>query len=630
MLHDTAIRFAFIMGMILFPHAGHASRQDVEEVRPANEAVRQLLEAMEIAGIRSSLESPEGPVASSWQAESWEDGEGDSSAEILAMFDRDDVLLVFPRAFDLSLCAHIDACRRLIAESYWRVGGRVKIGFDPRDGEVRASVRLIGAKGRVESTLLRQAIEDLIRGVDEISWPMWKAMDTGNVDWVADDVGPSIEAAELVWTREADGAEIRVASWVEKEIFASTVFAFDEFGRRIVSMNDGEAERFGGELLAPYRDGVLAPVLHRDWAAFWNWIKWHYPPISVRVWAPPGTVVRGVVRNDDLFARPCEASVVVDRTGESEIDFLPDWNRTALLGLDASRRVAFDFEFAADGEVMRSGTRSLRSQSQLQPVGVVQNDLPLCLPVAIHVDETHPWIDGLVAEAARSGIAGSLGDNPTLSRRDQLLQILAVWKVFRDRGVVYTNIAKADASRNGQRIRTLHESIGSAQANCLDGSVALASVLAALSYEVYQVRLPGHAMLAVLLNPLADGEEDVGIPPLIGIETTQLGREYEPDATPEEWQREFERAVRIPAHASSDWENFAWATGMGTFTLWNAIGDASARLVPLELLRDCGLVPVPSLRARVGTLPEPPDIDEVRRRRAAADAELDRNERTEP
>ena len=600
---------------------------DSDPVEPANEAVRQLMEAMEIAGISATLEEPDGPVASDWQMNAWEAEDGSSDGQILAIFIQDDVLLAFPGAFNLSLCQHLDACRRVIAESYWKLNNRVRFGFDPRDGEVRASVRLIGMAGRVDPKVLRDSMESLLRAVDGISWTMWKAMDTGDVSWPSDDVGPVSENAVLSWQVDGVDATVAVAGWVEKEVFASTVIAFDDFGRTIVPMSDSEAERFGSALLADYRDGPLSRVLHRDWEQFWQWVKWHYPPISVRVWAPPGTIVRGVVRNSEFFTRPCEASVTVDRTGESEIDFLPDWNREALLSLDASKRVEFEFDFGGDVARADAEQRTFREQAQLFPVGIAQLDLPLSLPLAIHIDETHPWIDGLLAEAVENGVATSLGNAASLSRREQVLQLLAVWKVFRDRGITYSNIASADASRNGQRVRAIHESLEGSQANCLDGSAALASVLAALDFEVYPVTLPGHAMVAVLLNAdeSEDGEE--GIPKLIGIETTVIGREYEDERTPEAWMRRFEDSAGIPAAAEADWENFAWATGMGTYSLWSAIDQVDARTISLDLLRRYGLDPVPSLRSRIGRLAGRPDLAAVRSRRAASDARLDAEER---
>jgi hypothetical protein len=528
------------------------------------------------------------------------DESGKQIASVLATTEGNDVILALPEAFDLSLCGNIDACRRVIAESGRKIGRGVQFGLDPERGTVEASVRLAGQAGRLDPELARDSIRNLISSLDKIAWTMWKAMYSGDVTWVSEDFGPSVADATVSWTPSPEIGEIRIASWVEREIFASTLIAFDELGRNIVPLNDIEAERFGRSKLNTFRHRGLARFFYRDWVKFWNWVKMRYPPVSVRVWGKPMTKIKAVVRSPKFLTRPCEAVIVIDGTGESEIDFLPDWNRTALLDLEISERVEFDFEFFVEAGDLQSRSDEMTAAAIMYPTDTVQLGIPLGVPIATRVEETHPWIDGLVGQALELGVASAMGDSPTLSRREQWLQIFAVWKAFRDRRVVYSDIANADASREGQRVRRLHECLEGSQANCIDGTAAMASVLAALGFEVCLVTYPGHAALAIVLND--DGSR---LPELAVLETTLISS-ADLEEAPESELNTIWDGGRAPDALSADWRSFVHAESVGSEMLWSSIGEESLHLVPLTLLRNCGMRPIPTLRSRVGSLPPPP------------------------
>lgn len=139
---------------------------------------------------------------------------------------------------------------------------------------------------------------------------------------------------------------------------------------------------------------------------------------------------------------------------------------------------------------------------------------------AAYVNENHPFISQILKEAIQSGkidsFDGYAGDADTDAVR---AQIEAVWKALQDRGIRYSAMpASADDDDpfiGTQYVRLLGESINYAQANCVDGSVLMASIFRKLGLDVSLVELPDHMFINVALDK--DGKENVF------IETTELG-----------------------------------------------------------------------------------------------------------
>lgn len=150
---------------------------------------------------------------------------------------------------------------------------------------------------------------------------------------------------------------------------------------------------------------------------------------------------------------------------------------------------------------------------------------------AAYVNEDDPLIDKILEEALQIGMAEKLGFGNSFSFsgyqiKDQDgdsslsvdLQVLAIWSVFLKHNIKYSNItttSTANAKILTQYVRTLGESFGNSQANCVDGSVLFASILRKIGIEPYLILVPGHMFVAYLRN-----EE----PEVYGfLETTMLG-----------------------------------------------------------------------------------------------------------
>ena len=141
---------------------------------------------------------------------------------------------------------------------------------------------------------------------------------------------------------------------------------------------------------------------------------------------------------------------------------------------------------------------------------------------AAYVNENHPWIDGLLKEALGAakeqelinGFTGYQSGNP----EEVLSQVFAIWNALQRRGIKYSDVSTAPPSKfvYSQTVRFLDDTVQSSQANCVDGSVLMASILRRIGLDAYLVMVPGHCFLA-----FSDGNEEN--PTIFGLETTMLG-----------------------------------------------------------------------------------------------------------
>jgi hypothetical protein len=196
----------------------------------------------------------------------------------------------------------------------------------------------------------------------------------------------------------------------------------------------------------------------------------------------------------------------------------------ALQALHQQRPVTLLFKLSLNGETsQRTVPATLRSV----------NDCPFAAEIegsegggttmapamfAAYVNENHPYLDRLLKEALDTGIVGQFDGMQSGDPQNVILQVFAIWNVMQRKGLKYSNVTTVPSTAAGimsQHVRLLDESIDNAQANCVDGSVLLASVLRKIDIEPMLVLVPGHCYLAFF----ADKEQTQ----LVGLETTMMG-----------------------------------------------------------------------------------------------------------
>ncbi|MBU6303338.1 MAG: hypothetical protein KGS60_17460 [Verrucomicrobia bacterium] len=139
---------------------------------------------------------------------------------------------------------------------------------------------------------------------------------------------------------------------------------------------------------------------------------------------------------------------------------------------------------------------------------------------AAFVNENHPMVDTILKEALQSGLIDSFTGYQSGDPEVVIAQVFALWNALQRRGIKYSDVSTTTPSKYvvSQTVRFLDDSIGATQANCVDGSVLMGSLLRKIGIEAYLVMVPGHCFLA--FDTGTDDESE-----LVALETTMLGQD---------------------------------------------------------------------------------------------------------
>ncbi|MBI1328224.1 MAG: hypothetical protein GC136_11390 [Alphaproteobacteria bacterium] len=167
---------------------------------------------------------------------------------------------------------------------------------------------------------------------------------------------------------------------------------------------------------------------------------------------------------------------------------------------------------------------SVRSVNDV-PFGFMQNGkhYDTSLLFAAFVNENSPVIENILQDAlehnAVQSFNGYSGD-----RQQVLRQVFAIWNSLQRHGVQYSNIVTPSGlSKNiySQHVRLPDESYDNSQANCVDGSVLIASALYKIGMCPVLVMRPGHMFLGVYND--RESCERRTLQNITFIETTAVG-----------------------------------------------------------------------------------------------------------
>ncbi len=137
---------------------------------------------------------------------------------------------------------------------------------------------------------------------------------------------------------------------------------------------------------------------------------------------------------------------------------------------------------------------------------------------AAYVNEDHEWIDRILKDALNAKAIDSFTGYQEDTKK-VLYQVLAVWYILQKREFKYSSITNTSGTGTtakvySQYVRLFEESINASQANCVDGSVLIASILKKIGLRVGLVLVPGHCFLVFDLTGKGDWR---------GLETTMIG-----------------------------------------------------------------------------------------------------------
>ena len=305
------------------------------------------------------------------------------------------------------------------------------------------------------------------------------------------------------------------------------------------------------------------------------------------------------------YMKPSKWTGTIERNfKEARIFPKGKWDYTALGQVRQQKPVTATFKVTIDGEALEEQTETciLRSLNDC-PFYVLWDENgedfdDFSWVFAAYVNENHPWIDGILKEALQSGLVDSFTGYQTGKPEDVITQVFAIWNVLQRRGIKYSDVSTTTPSKFvvSQTVRFLDDTIDATQANCVDGSVLMASILRKIGIDCQLVMVPGHCFLAFrLTNGEVEYENLFGDDSdLVGLETTMLGNDNLkplkdlPKMPDKMKKKEFE----------ASFATFENALGVGSATIaehkdaFLSEEDPNIQLISIKDARDLGIMPI--------------------------------------
>jgi hypothetical protein len=253
--------------------------------------------------------------------------------------------------------------------------------------------------------------------------------------------------------------------------------------------------------------------------------------------------------------------------------------------------VTFRVEVGDEEAEEQTATITLRSVNDC-PFTIVDGEqvTDVSFVFAAYVNEQHPFVDKVLREALNAGVVDSFSGYQSGHPADVYRQVYALWHALSERDVRYSNITTSAAENktvHSQHVRLIDESINNAQANCVDGSVLLASLLRKIDIEPMLVFIPGHCYLAFYLDAKQER--------LVALETTLIGSTSDTsdaqipgvkDVVDDEWRQQ------------NSWGTFCSAITMGCADFvknrarFNDKADKNYQLISIAAARRLGILPI--------------------------------------
>ncbi|WP_314204899.1 hypothetical protein [Capnocytophaga bilenii] len=217
---------------------------------------------------------------------------------------------------------------------------------------------------------------------------------------------------------------------------------------------------------------------------------------------------------NDKFIRETILDITIPE-GESEITNIdPHWKFDDFVKITTAGYTSFKFEIidvASDKVVANTNLRlSYRSINECVTSFYNDNNVRTTYPLfAAYVNEDAPEIESLLKDISdllinEPRFLGWIsGGNDDYVKR----QIIYVISYLAARGYTYSNITNTSNSStkiNSQQVRFVKNTILNKQANCVDGSVLMASIFRKIGFKTGLVIHPGHMYFVIKLPESGD------------------------------------------------------------------------------------------------------------------------------
>jgi hypothetical protein len=275
------------------------------------------------------------------------------------------------------------------------------------------------------------------------------------------------------------------------------------------------------------------------------------------------------------------------------------WSQSKLLAISQPISADALFKVFVDGRSFGEEKRPVRiraiNDSPLSVCKGEQQCADFSPYFAAFVNENHPVIDQVLRAALdipAISVKRWVGTQGT--EEDVLKQVWAIWYLFQRKKMTYSSITTVSDHRaeiHSQMVRPLSQTLRNAQANCIDGTALLASVLRKIGIEPNIILIPGHAFLSFYTGPNRTKP--------VYLETTMLNSKgnpfYERELTKEDV--ESAKAQASDPYSEQSWKTFEAALAQGQKTYLNASENFISRkpgykIISIERARASGIQPL--------------------------------------
>lgn len=210
---------------------------------------------------------------------------------------------------------------------------------------------------------------------------------------------------------------------------------------------------------------------------------------------------------------------------------------------------------------------------------------------ATYVNEQHPYVDKLLREALDIGLVEQFTGYQSNDQAEVMRQVYSIWDLCVARDVRYSSITTTAADSDSilsQHVRLIENTVNNQQANCVDGSVLMVSMLRKIGIDSFLVLVPGHCYLGFYVDEKRDR--------ILCLENTLVGatvtlEEGEDDGVAE--------AIAEDYQYDRSWGSFVRALAVGTSSFidnqkkFSSEDEPDYRLIDVASARQRGVLPVP-------------------------------------
>lgn len=272
------------------------------------------------------------------------------------------------------------------------------------------------------------------------------------------------------------------------------------------------------------------------------------------------------------------------------------WNFEALIKAFQQRPVNVSFSATVEGKEIPAITETYTLRSINDCPFFIKRDksgntgTDLNFMFAAYVNENHPLVQKILTEALECHIVDEFDGYASKDTQKVLYQVWAIWNALQRRGIKYSSVTTTTPSESTycQAVRFLDQSIDGHQANCVDGSVLMASILRKIGIKAYLVLVPDHCFLAFDEVP-----NSAALP--TGLETTLLGSDVITDVKKLDLLPQQEKHKEYEASKNT----FLQALNSGDKKIQSCArnlqggSDPQYALISIEGARKMGIMPIP-------------------------------------